>query len=201
LKLPLVVDCDTQDRNNGFKGSNYAGHRALERILPKQYVPIWQRLAELAEAHKAAHAEASNRSRAAKERERKAKQRELHEVLNKTGVIMASDKLEMVQTLLEMAKKEVEMSKVLGSEASQERKGLSEAVARKLQNNFGVCDAHVKMAAAHMHAGAAPDASFCASAFKGGRDGVSHAQRFSSFGQTRFKKYALGCISVKGAIV
>jgi hypothetical protein len=158
--VPIGSSCS---RNNTCSNSLciVAGHRALERILPKQYVLVWERLTELAEARSAVRSEASARARAAKERERKSKQRELREVLNKTGVTMASDKLEMVQALLEAAKwGGLGRGLAALEDCGGEGRGLSERVAQKLQADFGVCEAHVTLAAANMRAGADPDA-FC----------------------------------------
>jgi hypothetical protein len=118
-----------------------AGHRALDRILPKQYLPQWERLGELADARAEQGAKRDARAQQMKERESRHNKQELKDLLTTCGVSMTTEKVDLVQRLISQAS--VQRHAV----PNCERPSLDATVSRKLEG-MGFCNQHIQLAAA-----------------------------------------------------
>jgi hypothetical protein len=136
-----------------------AGHRALDRILPKQYVPVWNRLGEIAAERAERAAAAAVRDAKHKAREQARNQRELKELLTSTAVTMTTEKVDLVQQLiahLTVSRGAPNGNSGRGGPGGQGGGELAAPVRRKLEG-MGISREHVELAGAHVATGAGAD--------------------------------------------
>jgi hypothetical protein len=77
-----------------------AGHRALERVLPEQFLPMWARLGELAQAQAAKDAARAARDEKLKAQHLRQREQEVKESLNRHVVTMTDDHIDELYRLL-----------------------------------------------------------------------------------------------------
>lgn len=129
-----------------------AGHRALDRILPKQYLPQWSRLSELAAESVERSEKRAAREQATKKRAEQRNKQELKELLTKTGVAMTMDKVELVQQLIS----EPTATAALPYTPVGEQASLDAKLVRRLRE-LGLSEQHIDLAAASVPDGAGLD--------------------------------------------
>ena len=93
----------------------HAGHRALDRILPEEYLAMWDRLGELQKAQEEKEEARAVRKQKQQEKESKQKKRELKDSLSGHAVSMHTDRIE---ELLRIINSDKLTSEAMPSEAT-----------------------------------------------------------------------------------